>query len=58
MDKGKIRVRRGSLRSEKGPEGRVYVWMDEDSSETKPVLDDEPSALVSAKDESAALTVK
>ncbi len=46
------------MRSEKGPEGRVYVWMDEDSSENKPVLDGEPSALISAKDESAALTVK
>ena len=38
------------MRSEKVPEGRVYVWMDEDSSETKPRLDGEPSALISAKD--------
>ena len=53
-----MRVRRKSVRSEKGPEGRVYVWMDEDSSETKPRLDGEPSALISAEDESATLAVK
>jgi hypothetical protein len=46
-----MRVRRGSLQSEKDPDGRVYVWVDEDSSETKPGLDSEPSMLTSAKDE-------
>jgi hypothetical protein len=46
-----MRVRRGSLQSEKDPDGRVYVWVDEDSSETKPGLDSEPSMLISAKDE-------
>jgi len=51
VDAVRMRVRRGSLESEKDPDGRVYVWVDEDSSETKPRLDGEPSALISAKDE-------
>ena len=46
-----MRVRRGSLESEKEPDGRVYVWLNGDESETKPGLDGEPSALISAKDE-------
>ena len=57
MDARKIRVGRGSVQSEKEPEGRVYGWMDEDSSETKPELDGEPSALITSKDESATLVV-
>jgi excisionase family DNA binding protein len=51
VDAVRMRVRRGSLESEKDPDGRVYVWVGEDSSETKPRLDGEPSALISAKDE-------
>jgi excisionase family DNA binding protein len=51
VDAVRMRVRRGSLQSEKDPDGRVYVWVDEDSSETKPGLDGEPSMLISAKDE-------
>jgi excisionase family DNA binding protein len=51
VDAVRMRVRRGSLQSEKDPDGRVYVWVDGDSSETKPGLDGEPSMLISAKDE-------
>jgi excisionase family DNA binding protein len=51
VDAVRMRVRRGSLQSEKDPDGRVYVWVDEDSSETKLGLDGEPSMLISAKDE-------
>jgi excisionase family DNA binding protein len=51
VDAVRMRVRRGSLESEKDPDGRVYVWVDGDSSETKPGLDVEPSMLISAKDE-------
>jgi excisionase family DNA binding protein len=51
VDAVRMRVRRGSLESEKDPDGRVYVWVDGDSSETKPGLDGEPSMLISAKDE-------
>jgi hypothetical protein len=46
-----MRVRRGSLTSEKDPDGRVHVWVNSDASETKPRLDSEPSVLISAKDE-------
>jgi hypothetical protein len=51
VDAVRMRVRRESLQSEKDPDGRVYVWVDEDSSETKLGLDGEPSMLISAKDE-------
>jgi hypothetical protein len=51
VDAVRMRVRRGSLESEKDPDGRVYVWVDVHSSETKPGLDGEPSMLVSAKEE-------
>jgi len=51
VDAVRMRVRRGSLQSEKDPDGRVYVWVAEDSSETKLGLDGEPSMLISAKDE-------
>jgi hypothetical protein len=47
VDAVRMRVRRGSLASEKDPDGRVYVWVDGDSSETKPRLDGEPDALIS-----------
>jgi hypothetical protein len=51
VDAVRMRVRRGSLESEKDPDGRVYVWVDEHSAETKPRLIGEPSALISATDE-------
>jgi excisionase family DNA binding protein len=51
VDAVRMRVRRGSLESEKDPDGRVHVWVNGDSTETKPRLDSEPSALISAKDE-------
>jgi excisionase family DNA binding protein len=51
VDAVRMRVRRGSLPSEKDPDGRVYVWVDEDSSETRPRLNGESAALISAKDE-------
>jgi len=46
-----MRVRRGTLESEKDPDGRVHVWVNGNSTETRPRLDGEPSALISAKDE-------
>ncbi len=51
VDAVRMRVRRGSLASEKDSDGRVYVWVDGDSSETKLRLNGESSALISAKDE-------
>jgi hypothetical protein len=54
VDAVRMRVRRGSLESEKDSDGRVYVWVDGDSSETKPRLNSEPEALISAKDETIA----
>ncbi len=51
VDAVRMRIRRGSLESEKEPDGRVYVWLNGDSSETKPRLDGEPDALISAKNE-------
>jgi excisionase family DNA binding protein len=54
VDAVRMRVRRGSLASEKDSDGRVYVWVDGDSSETKPRLNGESEALISAKDETIA----
>jgi hypothetical protein len=54
VDAVRMRVRRGSLVSEKDPDGRVYVWVDSDASETKPRLDGEFNTLISAKDETIA----
>ena len=54
VDAVRMRVRRGSLPSEKDPDGRVYVWVDDDSSETKPRPNGESDALISAKDETIA----
>jgi hypothetical protein len=51
VDAVKMRVRRGSLESEKDSDARVYVWVDGDASETKPELDGESTALMSAKNE-------
>jgi len=50
-----MRVRRGTLESEKDPDGRVHVWVNDDSTETRPRLDGELSALVSAKDETISV---
>jgi hypothetical protein len=55
VDAVRMRVRRGSLASEKDPVGRVYVWVDSDSSETTPRLNGESEALISAKDETIAV---
>jgi excisionase family DNA binding protein len=54
VDAVRMRVRRGSLPAEKDSDGRVYVWVDGDASETKPRLDGESDALISAKDETIA----
>ena len=54
VDAVRMRVRRGSLESEKDPDGRVYVWVDGNASDTKPRLDGESEALISAKDETIA----
>jgi excisionase family DNA binding protein len=51
VDAVRMRVRRGTLESEKDPDGRVHVWVNDNSSGTKPRLDGEPEALISAKDE-------
>ena len=51
VDAVRMRVRRGTLESDKDPDGRVHVWVNGDSSETKLRLDGEPEALISAKDE-------
>ena len=54
VDAVRMRARRGSLEAEKEPDGRVYVWVDGDPSETKLGLDVESNALISAKDETIA----
>jgi len=51
VDAVRMRARRGTLGSDKDPDGRVYVWVDSDDSETKQELNGEPAALISAKDE-------
>jgi uncharacterized membrane protein YccC len=55
VDAVRMRARRGTLRSEKDPTGRVYVYLNGDSSETKHRLDGPPTALISAKDETIAV---
>jgi excisionase family DNA binding protein len=54
VDAVRMRVRRGSLESEKDPDGRVHVWVDSDESETKHEPNGESVALISAKDETIA----
>jgi hypothetical protein len=54
VDAVRMRVRRGSLPSEKDPDGRVHVWVDSDESETKHEPNGESTALISAKDETIA----
>jgi excisionase family DNA binding protein len=51
VDAVRMRVRRGSLTSEKDSDGREYVWVDGNSSETKLRPDGESVALISAKNE-------
>lgn len=48
VDAVRMRVRRGSLDSEKEPDGRVYVYLDGDWSETRPRpdRDSEPTVLM------------
>jgi hypothetical protein len=55
VDAVRMRVRRGTLVSEKDPDGRVHVWVNSDPTETRPRLDGEPSALISAKDETISV---
>jgi len=55
VDAVRMRARRGSIRSEKDPAGRVYVYLNDGSSKTKHRLDGEPTALISAKDETIAV---
>ena len=51
VDAVRMRARRGTLASEKDSDGRVYVWVDTDESETKPRLNGTSDALIAAKDE-------
>ncbi len=55
VDAVRMRVRRGSLDSEKEPDGRVYVYLNDDPAATRPRPDGEPAALISAKDETIAV---
>jgi hypothetical protein len=55
VDAVRMRVRRGSLDSEKKPDARVYVWVEGDSSETRSRPNGEAEALLEAKDETIAL---
>jgi excisionase family DNA binding protein len=55
VDAVRMRVRRGTLESQKDPDGRVHVWVNGDSTETRPRLDGEPSAIISAKDETISV---
>ena len=58
VDAVRMRARRGSLESEKEPDGRVYVYLNDDSSETKHRPNGEPDALISAKDQTIALLLE
>jgi excisionase family DNA binding protein len=51
VDAVRMRVRRGTLESEKDPDGRVHVWVNDNSTETRLRLHGESSTLISAKDE-------
>jgi hypothetical protein len=52
-----MRVRRGSLASEKGEDGRVYVFVEPDQDRSHPRVEDEGSSspLVEAKDETISI---
>lgn len=58
VDAVRMRARRGGLESEKEPDGRVYVYLNDDSSETKHRPNGEPDALISAKDQTIALLLE
>jgi hypothetical protein len=47
VDAVRMLAGRGSMESDKDPDGRVYVWVDGNSSETKHVLDGKSTALIS-----------
>jgi hypothetical protein len=47
VDAVRMLAGRGSMESDKDPDGRVYVWVDGNSSETKYVLDGKSTALIS-----------
>ncbi len=51
VDAVRMRVRRGSLDSDRGEDGRMYVWVNVDESETKREPNGKSTALISAKDE-------
>ena len=55
VDAVRMRVRRGSLESEKDPDGRLHVRPYDDSSETEPRLKGEPAALISDRNKSRLL---
>src|SRR5215211_2419920 len=57
VDAVRSRVRRGSLASEKGEDGRVYVWLGSDEASDKPQVGDEGSSrpLIESKDETIRL---
>jgi hypothetical protein len=55
VDMVRMRVRSESMQSEKDSEGRVYVWVDDDSPETKPRPGGEPAALISEMEAHIAL---
>jgi hypothetical protein len=54
VDMVRMRVWSGSMQSEKDSDGRVYVWVDDDSPETKPRPGDEAAALISEMKEHIA----
>ena len=55
MDAARIRARRGSLESEKEPEGRLHVRAYDDSSGAEPRPEGESAALVSDRAETSRL---
>jgi hypothetical protein len=55
VDIVRMRIRRGSVQSEKDSDGRVYVWVDDTSPEIAPRPGGEPAALISEMKEHIAL---
>jgi hypothetical protein len=55
VDMVRMLMRSGSMQSEKDSDGRVYVWVDDDSPETKPRPRGEPTALIFEMKEHIAL---
>ncbi len=54
VDMVRMRVGSGSMRSERDSDGRVYVWVDDDSPEAKPRPGVETAALISEMKEHIA----